>query len=142
MKALLADLPGNQPPEDPGAGDPPAEPVSKRGEVYQLGPHRLMCGDSTSAEDVAALLGGAEPRLMVTDPPYGVELDQGWRDRAGLNVIGGRLAAAQGDKLSGDDRADWAEAYSFFPGDAAYVWHSILSREKRPVRSPRDPTRS
>ncbi len=61
-------------PEPPGYPDavpePPAEPVSKRGNVWTLGRHRLMCGDSTSAEDVARLLDGAECDLILTDPPY------------------------------------------------------------------------
>jgi hypothetical protein len=52
----------------------------KPGELYRLGDHRLLCGDATSAADVARLLAGAEPTLLATDPPYGVELDQSWRD--------------------------------------------------------------
>lgn len=47
-------------------------PKSKRGEVYQCGEHRLMCGDSTSAEDVARLMGGEKADMVFTDPPYGV----------------------------------------------------------------------
>ena len=104
--------------EDTGGGEPPADPVSKRGEVYALGPHRLMCGDSTSAEDVAALLGEDEPNLMVTDPPYGVEYDPEWCQRAGVND-GGRLGVVEND-----DRADWSEAWALFPGSVAYVWHA------------------
>jgi len=53
-----------------------------------LGAHRVLCGDSTSPEAVARLLGERKPRLMVTDPPYGIELDSEWRDRAGLNGCG------------------------------------------------------
>ena len=60
------DVTEDEPPE------PPAKPKSKRGEVYKLGEHRLMCGDSTSADDVAALMDGAKADLVVTDPPYGV----------------------------------------------------------------------
>ena len=45
-----------------------------------LGDHRLLCGDATDADDVARLLDGAQPRLLATDPPYGVQLDQTWRD--------------------------------------------------------------
>jgi hypothetical protein len=62
---------------NPGLTDPdeapelPVEPVAKPGEVWQLGRHRLVCGDATSAEDVALALAGVEPHLMVTDPPVG-----------------------------------------------------------------------
>lgn len=67
---------GDPPPPDPGADDAPevqaGPPDSKQGEVYQLGPHRLMCGDSTKAADIALLMGGELADLLVTDPPYGV----------------------------------------------------------------------
>jgi hypothetical protein len=66
----------------------PESPVSRPGELWLLGPHRVLCGDATSAEAVARLLGERKPRLMVTDPPYGIELDSEWRDRAGLNGCG------------------------------------------------------
>ena len=47
----------------------PARPVSRAGDVWMLGSHRLLCGDSTVANDVAKVLGGVKPHLMVTDPP-------------------------------------------------------------------------
>ena len=62
--------------------------VAQPGDLWLLGEHRLLCGDSTSADDVARLLDGAEPGLLVCDPPYGVELDMEWRDRAGKNALG------------------------------------------------------
>lgn len=49
---------------------PPEVPMSKRGDVYRLGNHRLMCGDSTLIDEVEKLLGGHEPELVFTDPPY------------------------------------------------------------------------
>jgi len=52
----------------------------KPGDLYALGDHRILCGDATNADDVARLLGGATPTLLATDPPYGVQLDQTWRD--------------------------------------------------------------
>lgn len=48
------------------------KPISRPGEVYQLGRHRLMCGDSTSSDDVSKLMGGKIASLLYTDPPYGV----------------------------------------------------------------------
>lgn len=50
----------------------PAVPKSKLGDIYQLGDHRLMCGDSTSHEDISKLTGGAKIALALTDPPYGI----------------------------------------------------------------------
>jgi hypothetical protein len=66
----------------------PENPVSRPGDLWLCGKHRILCGDSTSAEAVAKLLGDRKPKLMVTDPPYGIELDSEWRDRAGLNGCG------------------------------------------------------
>lgn len=100
--------------------DPPADPVSRLGDLWQLGPHRLICGDSTSADVVGLLLGDVKPLLMVTDPPYGVEYDPGWRNQAGA------AATKRTGKVLNDDRADWREAWTLFPGDVAYVWHGAL----------------
>jgi DNA modification methylase len=55
--------------------EPPDEAVSKRGEVYQLGNHRLMCGDSSSVADLDFLLGGQPIHLVNTDPPYNVKVE-------------------------------------------------------------------
>jgi len=73
---------------DEDAPPPPASPVSRPGDLWILGPHRVLCGDATNLEAVARLLGERQPRLLVTDPPYGIELDSEWRDRAGRR--GGR----------------------------------------------------
>jgi hypothetical protein len=69
----------------------PENPVSRSGDLWLCGSHRVLCGDATSQEAVARLLGDREPLLLVTDPPYGIELDSEWRDRAGLN--GGAISA-------------------------------------------------
>ena len=94
------------------------EPKSKLGDIYTLGAHRLMCGDSTNPTDVAKLLNNTIPILMVTDPPYGVEYDPEWRERADKGVN-----PRSTGKVLNDDRADWTDAYKLFPGDVAYVWH-------------------
>lgn len=57
--------------EDDFNGALPEEPKSKLGEIYQLGNHRLMCGDSTKSEDVEKLMNGEKADMVFTDPPYG-----------------------------------------------------------------------
>ena len=105
---------------DPDAvPEKPADPITKPGDLWLLGKHRLLCGDSTSATDVARLLDGAVPALMVTDPPYGVEYDPEWRMDAGLTGNTARMG-----KVMNDDRADWTEAWKLFLGDVAYVYHA------------------
>jgi DNA modification methylase len=70
---LIREVSGAGEGEDPGPTEPPSNPVSKLGEMYQLGPHRLMCGDSTVSTDVAKLLDGQRAVMMATDPPYLVD---------------------------------------------------------------------
>jgi DNA modification methylase len=103
---------------DAPAPSPPEIPISRAGDLWLLGRHRLLCGDATSAADVARLLDGARPHLMVTDPPYGVNYDPEWRNEAGVS------ATMRTGKVVNDDRADWREAWALFPGDVAYVWHA------------------
>jgi DNA modification methylase len=98
----------------------PVSPVSVPGDLWQLGAHRLICGDSTAADVVGRLLGDVRPLLMVTDPPYGVEYDPSWRNQAGA------AKTKRTGKVLNDDRADWREAWALFPGDVAYVWHGAL----------------
>jgi len=100
--------------------DAPEDPVSRQGDLWLLGRHRLLCGDATVATDVERVLGGVAPMLMVTDPPYGVEYDPSWRNRAGA------AKTKRTGKVLNDDRADWREAWTLFPGDVAYVWHGAL----------------
>jgi DNA modification methylase len=94
--------------------------VSKPGDIWQLGPHRVACGDCTDANLVQALLAGAAPQLMVTDPPYGVEYDPEWRHRRGVNN------SARRGKIKNDEHADWTATWKLFPGQIAYVWHGAL----------------
>jgi DNA modification methylase len=91
-----------------------------RGDLFVLGKHRVLCGDSTSAGDVLRLLDGAVPLLMATDPPYGVQYDPSWRHRVNPNQ---RTAVG---RVMNDDRANWTAAWKLFPGCVAYVWHAAL----------------
>ncbi|WP_223425422.1 site-specific DNA-methyltransferase [Tateyamaria pelophila] len=116
--ALLDTTGGLTDPDD--VPEVPETPVTRPGDVWVLGPHRLLCGDSTVATDVEKVLKGVKPLLMVTDPPYGVEYDPGWRNQAGA------AKTKRTGKVLNDDRADWREAWALFPGDVAYVWHGAL----------------
>ena len=105
--------------------DVPEHPVTIPGDMWRLGGHLVLCGDSTAPDSVSRLLGaasgGLSPFLMVTDPPYGVEYDPEWRQESGLQD-----RTRQSGKVANDDRADWTEAYRLFPGSVAYVWHANL----------------
>jgi len=115
--------------EDPGPDDPPERPVTRRGDLWILGDHRLLCGDSTDAEDVARLMNGEEAALLATDPPYLVDYQggnhpQSWHNRAEVK-----------DK-HWDDYVDPQSGVAFFTGWLAaalphcredvpvYQWHA------------------
>jgi DNA modification methylase len=96
------------------------------GDLFQCGNHRILCGDSTKAEDVARVLMNDKPNLMVTDPPYGVEYDANWRNESLNGAV--RANGKKGGcgrsigKVENDDRCDWTEAFNLYQGDVAYVW--------------------
>jgi DNA modification methylase len=114
---------GRTDPDD--APELPAHPVAEPGDLWVLGRHRLLCGDSTVATDVERVHGGVAPHLMVTDPPYGVSYDPAWRNRAAAQeIIGQKKASRAIGEVVNDDRADWREAWALFPGSVAYIWHA------------------
>ena len=98
----------------------PQEPKSRRGAVYQLGRHRVMCGDSTSAEDVARLMDGEFADLVVTDPPYNVAYQGGTKDK--LTIMN--------DSMTDDAFVKFITAAftnmcnSMRSGAAFYIWHA------------------
>lgn len=116
LQPLGGELIGN--PED--VPEPPEAPVTRPGDVWLLGRHRVCCGDCTQPALVVAAFGDLTPMLMVTDPPYGVDYDPAWRCEPGR---GGRHSLG---KVLNDDRVDWRAAWAHFRGDAAYVWHGGL----------------
>jgi DNA modification methylase len=111
---------------DPDAvPEAPAEPVTRLGDVWVMGKHRIVCGDCTDPLVVDKALNGVKPHLMVTDPPYGVEYDADWRNKA-VRGNGEKIGGRATGKVLNDDKADWREAWALFPGDVAYVWHAGL----------------
>lgn len=90
---------------------PPTDPITKLGDLWLLGKHRVLCGDSTNAENVERILDGFEPFIMVTDPPYGIDYQ------------GGEANAVKRERQSGDDSTDtYDPAYSLCPCNVSYVW--------------------
>lgn len=105
--------------------DAPERARSKPGDVWILGKHRIVCGDSTNAETVALCLGKVKPHLMVTDPPYGVEYDANWRNTS-LRENGKPIGARAIGKVDNDSNADWSAAWALFPGEVIYIWHASM----------------
>jgi DNA modification methylase len=74
LAELLGDLDDDEPGEitEDEVPEPPVDPITKPGDLWVLGRHRVLCGDSTKADDVARLMGGAKADLLLADPPYGI----------------------------------------------------------------------
>ena len=114
---------------DPDAVPEAVEPISKRGDIWLCGEHRVMCGDSTDAEDVARLMAGEKAGLYATDPPYGCDAGNvGFTaQRDGIEVI-------TNDNLRDEEMQSWLETVfnTWTPHlkiDAAwYLWHPMLTQ--------------
>jgi len=99
----------------------PSEPKSKLGEIYQLGDHRLMCGDSTNINDVNKLMDGAVADLVVTDPPYNVAIE----NSQGMTIQNDNMGSSQFLSFLTEAFNCLNESLKF--GGAFYVW--FASRE-------------
>ena len=100
----------------------PDEPITKLGDIYQLGNHRLMCGDSTSIDAVDKLMDGQKADMVFTDPPYGVDYKGINNDsRNGLEDL---LRAAFGNYLA--SAKSGASIYCFHSDRCADVFHKVF----------------
>ena len=109
----LSDIDGDK--DEDEVPEPPVEPKTKLGDIYQLGRHRLMCGDSTDLTSVERLMGGTKANMLFTDPPYGVDYE-------GVN----------NDFLKGEKFREFLtialkNAFNIMEeGSNAYVWHADI----------------
>lgn len=124
------------------------ETVCKTGDLWQLGEHRLLCGDATKKEDVDRLMGGEKADMVFTDPPYGINLDTDWsKAKSNLDFVREKHTQSAGnryDKVIGDDASfdptfilngfDCKEVflwgadyyYGFLPVGGLFVWDKRL----------------
>ena len=93
-------------PQNDKADELKAKWKTQTGQLWELGEHRLLCGDSTEAKDVERVLDGAKPEIMVTDPPYGVNYDPTWRAERGVSKNTAKMGKVQNDHI-----ADWSPAW-------------------------------
>ena len=108
------------------------EPESRRGDIYILGNHRLMCGDSTDPEDVAELMAGTQADLVITDPPYNVD----YEEKAEALIGSGHSSTNRDTSRIANDSMEESEFYDFLlqtfenlkeatrPGGVIYVFHA------------------
>jgi DNA modification methylase len=113
----LADIEPNDEDEIP---EPPVEPKTKLGDIYQLGRHRLMCGDSTDLASVGCLMNGTKADLVFTDPPYGVEYQSNMRTKSEKFAV-----------LSNDDKfLDITPTIKEYSNGWVFVWTSWKVQNK------------
>lgn len=98
----------------------PEEPKAKLGQIYQLGQHRLMCGDSTKQEDIDKLMNGTKVDMLLTDPPYNVAYQGGTKDK---------LTIKNDDMKSDEFKQFLVDAFTtannvMKEGAVFYIWHS------------------
>ncbi len=109
--------------------DEESEPITQLGDIWQLGDHRLMCGDSTSAENVARLMGGQKADMVLSDPPYGMCLDTDFSGAVGSLGSLGRKRGTRGnkyDKVIGDNDDFKPELITTFFENFAYCKEVFL----------------
>ena len=111
---LDSELADELPPEEE------VQPRTKKGDIWQLGQHRLMCGDSTNLDDVKKLLNGEKVDVLITDPPYNVAYEGKTKEKLTI----------QNDKMSGGAFREFlTQAFksaneAMKPGAAFYIWHA------------------
>lgn len=108
------------------------ESCVRRGDIYQLGEHRLMCGDSTSITDIEKLMNGEKADMVFTDPPYGMNLNVNYDEMFGAENsshknTGKRFKAVKGDDVEYDPNPIFA-----IPAKEYYIWGADYFYDKLP----------
>ncbi len=115
-----------EPQEDDYDPAVPATPKSKPGDIYQLGEHRLMCGDSTNEKDVWALMDAESADMLLTDPPYNVDYEGKTKEK--LKIKSDNMAAESFIEFL---RMAFTNAKGVMrQGAAFYIWHADMNRKQ------------
>jgi DNA modification methylase len=106
--------------KDDECPEPPKEPQSQLGDIYELGGHRILCGDSTKLEDIERLMTGIKADAVVTDPPYNVDYEGATKDK---------LKIENDKKDDGEFKQFLIDAFAGMiaylkPGGVFYIWHA------------------
>lgn len=110
--------------------EPPEEPITKPGDLWLLGEHRLLCGDATVEADVARLTGGVRANLIFADPPYGIDLIHGTSGKVGGGTK--QHPTAVFSAIVGDDR-DFDPQFLLALADSCIVWGGNYFADKLPA---------
>lgn len=152
LAELLASVNGDEPLGDPGAAIDRAEALREKysvekGQLWQIGRHRLLCGDAYSSEDVARLLDGANPDMLHIDPPYGIGIvkpsngssaadsggakpfgSTGETQRKGKNAVAFRNSVGSANTPHAKGALSHANLYPVMKGDSGAVGLSSANR--------------
>ena len=122
LNELIEEEPGDGLTDEDACPEPPGKPVSVLGDVWRLGEHRVMCGDSTSIDAVEKLMDGLRANMLHTDPPYNVAYEGKTKDS--LTIKNDHLAADEFQQFLTDALTC---AYSVLhDGSNIYVWHADI----------------
>lgn len=132
LEKLASDLAGSEPKEivEDEVPEPPVDPITKPGDLWILGNHRLLCGDSTKAEDVALLMGGAKATICQTDPPYGIAYVSNAQTKGqAISHVEIENDELDGEKLQAFLESTIRAAVPFLVDNCAfYLWHPMLTQ--------------
>lgn len=134
LNKLLAEAVNEGLVDEDDAPLPPDEPISKLGDVWQLGSHRVMCGDSTSIDAVDKLMEGQKADMVFTDPPYGINIIGGGKARNGSIGGANKVSAKKYRPIIGDDKEyDPDHIFISFPNCEYILWGANYYNNKLPI---------